>query len=170
MGVWMNIVRGSSARGRFLYFQDGACLVGRDPECQVQLGNRFVSRRHCLLSIRQQEATVRDLGSTNGTLVNGQRAEDEVHLLPGDTLQLGAVVLQLVAEANVPAEVVCIAHGQHTQHIALEAPAGADELAAAVYDPADANTNGPGDTACFKSATKQARALVPQSFRGNAAD
>jgi predicted component of type VI protein secretion system len=170
MGIWMNVVRGSSARGRFLYFRDGDYLVGRDPECQVQLGNRFVSRRHCLVSIRQDGAMVRDFDSTNGTLINGQCAEDEVQLQSGDTLQLGAVVLQLVPESDVPADVVGAVCGQHAQPVALEASDDADELAAAVYDPADANSNGPGDTACFKAAMQQRRALVPQSFGGNAAD
>jgi predicted component of type VI protein secretion system len=161
MSIWMTIIRGSSARGRFLHFHEGDYVVGRDPDCRVQLNNRFVSRRHCRLSIRQDGVMVRDLGSTNGTLVNGERVADEVHLQIGDSLQLGAVVLQLVAESNVPADVVHTVHGQHADGIALEADVGADAPAAAVYDPADANTNGPGDTSCFRAATKQSPARAP---------
>jgi pSer/pThr/pTyr-binding forkhead associated (FHA) protein len=62
-------------------------LVGRHPLCDVQLDSVRVSRRHCYLVECDGEILVRDLGSTNGTRVNGQRVESG-WLGPGDELEI----------------------------------------------------------------------------------
>src|SRR4051812_3751665 len=48
-------------------------LVGRDSRCDVRIASPRVSRFHCSLSRHRDEIIVRDLGSTNGTLINGRR-------------------------------------------------------------------------------------------------
>jgi pSer/pThr/pTyr-binding forkhead associated (FHA) protein len=60
-------------------------VVGRHQACDARLDSSRVSRRHCCLAIGVGEVLVRDLGSTNGTWVNGRRIEDGV-LRPGDVL------------------------------------------------------------------------------------
>jgi FHA domain/Protein of unknown function (DUF3662) len=69
----------------------GAPLVmGRSREADLQVRNRQVSGRHCALSVDPDEGpvTIEDLGSTNGTFVDGQRV-DRAPLLPGASLRLG---------------------------------------------------------------------------------
>ena len=53
---------------------EGLILLGRDPDCDVQLSGSFVSKMHCVLAHVDGCLLVRDLGSTNGTRVNGVRA------------------------------------------------------------------------------------------------
>lgn len=63
-------------------------LFGRHQECDVQLNSKKVSRRHCALAQVGDYFVVRDLGSTNGIWVNGQRVA-EGKLQPGDELLIG---------------------------------------------------------------------------------
>jgi pSer/pThr/pTyr-binding forkhead associated (FHA) protein len=63
-------------------------LLGRHQECDIQLGSRKVSRRHCCLAQVDDYLVVRDLGSTNGIRINGVRVL-EGSLRPGDELTIG---------------------------------------------------------------------------------
>jgi pSer/pThr/pTyr-binding forkhead associated (FHA) protein len=95
MDVQMLVVQGK-ARGQYLRFPRGEFMFGRGPECHVRPNSEWVSRQHCLLRVTDQGALIRDLGSTNGTVVNGARVVGERQLEPGDQLQLGPLVLELV--------------------------------------------------------------------------
>jgi predicted component of type VI protein secretion system len=63
-------------------------LLGRHQECDIQLGSRKVSRRHCCLAQVNDYLVVRDLGSTNGIRINGIRVV-EGSLRGGDELTIG---------------------------------------------------------------------------------
>ena len=65
-------------------------VVGRHPACDAWLESRRVSRRHCCLIRAEGEVFVRDLGSTNGTWINGHRV-DEGRLRPGDELAIAGL-------------------------------------------------------------------------------
>jgi pSer/pThr/pTyr-binding forkhead associated (FHA) protein len=65
-------------------------LVGRDENCDVRLEPKSVSKLHCVLVKTDGLILVRDLGSTNGTRVNGQRVR-RAALLPNDTLAIATV-------------------------------------------------------------------------------
>ena len=65
-------------------------IIGRHPGCDAWLGVRSVSRRHCCLVPSGSEVVVRDLGSTNGTWINGLRV-DEGRLRPGDELAIAGI-------------------------------------------------------------------------------
>jgi pSer/pThr/pTyr-binding forkhead associated (FHA) protein len=64
-------------------------VLGRSRDCEVRLGDANVSRKHA--EIRHEDDTwwIVDLGSTNGTLVNGRRAKRE-RLTAGDRITLGS--------------------------------------------------------------------------------
>jgi pSer/pThr/pTyr-binding forkhead associated (FHA) protein len=63
-------------------------LLGRHPECDIQLNSRKVSRRHCCVAQLNDFLVVRDLGSTNGIRINGERVL-EGRLKGGDELTIG---------------------------------------------------------------------------------
>ena len=63
-------------------------LLGRHPECDIQLNSRKVSRRHCCIAQVSNYLVVRDLGSTNGIRINGVRVL-EGRLKPSDELTVG---------------------------------------------------------------------------------
>ncbi len=104
MTVKMKVVQGRP-NGSFLEFPEGEFVVGRGPECHVRPNSELISRQHCLLRVRGAVIVVRDLGSTNGTLVNGKRLRDECELTDGDTIQLGPLVLQVVFEEELGPDV-----------------------------------------------------------------
>jgi pSer/pThr/pTyr-binding forkhead associated (FHA) protein len=76
-------------------------LVGRDSHCDARLDSLRISRRHCCLAKHRDEITVRDLGSVNGTWINGRRSESGP-LRAGDELAIGHLRYRL---ETVPAEV-----------------------------------------------------------------
>jgi hypothetical protein len=63
--------------------------LGRDPACEVVLSDPTVSRRHAQLHFRDGRWILQDLGSRNGTIVNGVRV-GRCELRPGDELRVGA--------------------------------------------------------------------------------
>jgi pSer/pThr/pTyr-binding forkhead associated (FHA) protein len=63
-------------------------VIGRNPEADVRVNDRWISRVHCEISEISGTLLVRDLDSRNGTAVNGQYIK-EAHLLPGDRLTVG---------------------------------------------------------------------------------
>ncbi len=80
-----------------------AMVVGRDPACDLVLEDRLLSRRHARLSIEQAHVEVVDLGSANGTYVNGKRIAKGV-LWPGDELRLGTDTYRLQGPVDGDAE------------------------------------------------------------------
>jgi hypothetical protein len=68
-------------------------VVGRDPAANLVLGDPSISRRHVELRRERDGWSIADLGSTNGTYVNGWRV-DRARLAPGDVLALGDVRLR----------------------------------------------------------------------------
>src|SRR5271155_4573306 len=62
-------------------------VVGRKEECDLRLDHKSVSKLHCVLVKTDGVLLLRDLGSTNGTRVNGQRVR-RAALLPNDTLSI----------------------------------------------------------------------------------
>jgi len=86
------VVRGPNAGARFVLERDPT-TIGRHPDSDIFLDDVTVSRRHAELS----GPTVRDLGSLNGSYVNGERVDERV-LATGDELQIGRFKLLYVGE------------------------------------------------------------------------
>jgi DNA segregation ATPase FtsK/SpoIIIE, S-DNA-T family len=68
--------------------------IGRGEDATVSIDDESISRSHCQLRLGPDESlVVKDLGSTNGTFVNGDRIKQTHSLVPGDALQVGAITL-----------------------------------------------------------------------------
>lgn len=65
-------------------------LIGRGADCNLRLRSSDISRHHCLIRVGKEEVTLNDLGSANGTLVNGQRIRCPTILKSGDELHVGS--------------------------------------------------------------------------------
>lgn len=81
-------------------------IAGRSRNCDVSVKDPSVSRRHAHLTPRGGKILVQDLGSSNGTFVNGERVEGTAELAGGDVLALGDAELQVRVEA--PSELATI--------------------------------------------------------------
>jgi pSer/pThr/pTyr-binding forkhead associated (FHA) protein len=69
-------------------------IVGRHARCDARLESSRVSRRHCVLTEASGDVVIRDLGSTNGTWVNGRRVQRE-RLKPGDEVSIAHICFRL---------------------------------------------------------------------------
>ncbi|MET7479895.1 FHA domain-containing protein [Streptomyces sp. NPDC005648] len=76
-------------RGRVFVLDDRPMLVGRDSDCQIQVADPGVSRRHAVVWRASGRTTVEDLSSTNGTMLNGRPVFGQQVLHSGDVLDFG---------------------------------------------------------------------------------
>jgi pSer/pThr/pTyr-binding forkhead associated (FHA) protein len=90
MELRLKVLEGKHA-GREIRISGAKFLIGRSEECQLRPSSDSISRRHCELQIEDGRATVRDLGSRNGTLVNEERVDGAHVLKTGDLLTIGAL-------------------------------------------------------------------------------
>lgn len=117
MSFQLRISEGKEA-GKEFAFDQPAVVIGRTPECDVCVYEAGVSRRHARIFLEADGYYLEDLGSSNGTRVNGNVVK-KTRLAHGDSLALGAVVLSFLAD-EVGAEAVA---SQHTRIVAVDAEA-----------------------------------------------
>ena len=95
MRVTLHVVAGPQIGRDFTFDQHDTFMIGRSEDAQFCLPqDRYFSRHHCILEIAPPQAFLRDLGSTNGTYVNGMRVET-AHLKSGDRIQGGETILEV---------------------------------------------------------------------------
>jgi hypothetical protein len=70
-------------------------VVGRAPGADIVIGEEYVSGRHARFSPHEEQLIIEDLGSTNGTQVNGHAIDEACNLADGDKVQIGDVILQV---------------------------------------------------------------------------
>jgi hypothetical protein len=92
------VVRGPNAGSRFLLDRDET-TIGRHPDSDIFLDDVTVSRRHARLGREGNTIEIRDLGSLNGSYVNGERVEHRT-LVTGDELQIGRFKLLFVGDSS----------------------------------------------------------------------
>lgn len=73
----------------------GPVIVGRSPGADIVIGAGYVSGRHARFSLMGQNLFIEDLGSTNGTAVNGQRISTPVALKNNDVVNVGDVAMRV---------------------------------------------------------------------------
>jgi len=74
----------------------GKLIIGREEDCHLRPPSEFISRHHCVLLLDEYTLRIRDLGSKNGTYVNGRRiGKGESILSPDDFVSVGDFVLQV---------------------------------------------------------------------------
>jgi hypothetical protein len=84
--------------GRSFVFETPS-LVGRDKACSIALAeDSFVSQRHAEIYLDRRHLVVADLGSRNGTFVNGDLLEAPMRVTKGDVIQLGKTAMKVVAK------------------------------------------------------------------------
>lgn len=87
----LRILEGPRA-GEVLTLQNGESIAGREPDCDLYLPSRRVSRKHCSFTLENGRCIARDLGSANGMLINGHTME-ACELVPGTHVQMGDALM-----------------------------------------------------------------------------
>ncbi|MCD4657846.1 MAG: FHA domain-containing protein [Planctomycetes bacterium] len=80
--------------------KNGEYIIGRDEDCDIVMNFKGVSSQHCRLFIRDKQIALIDLGSSNGTLVNGAKIKRKI-LHPKDVIQIGAEKFNVILPAGI---------------------------------------------------------------------
>ncbi|OYW24569.1 MAG: hypothetical protein B7Z55_01805 [Planctomycetales bacterium 12-60-4] len=153
-------VLGGKFQGKAIPLNTRRFLVGREQDCHLRPNSDSVSRHHCVFVIDDYTVRLRDLGSTNGTRVNGELIRHETVLKDGDQIHIGKLHLELnvregaavesipavanapeVAKGATPASEFEVPVSQSTSETMFEIPAMPQIPAAA-----DTTTNFAADT------------------------
>lgn len=78
----------------------GETLLGRSPYCSIVLADAKVSREHAAIRVTATSLVIQDLGSRNGTRVNGERLHGERALEPGDRIEIGNQHMRIEANSR----------------------------------------------------------------------
>lgn len=70
-------------------------VIGRSPDADIQISDPYSSEFHARVGIQDGQVVVHDLGSTNGTYVNGRRVTSPTSVSRGDTVQIGKTILEV---------------------------------------------------------------------------
>jgi DNA-binding winged helix-turn-helix (wHTH) protein len=71
----------------------GEHVIGRDPDVEIRLDGSTVSRRHAKLIVTEEGVVLEDFGSKNGTRRGSERVTSPVHLVDGDTIHIGSLLI-----------------------------------------------------------------------------
>jgi len=93
--AYLEIIKGEMV-GKFFYI-NGEALIGRSDECDIEVNDLEVSRRHFRLFVENNRWFVQDLESTNGTYVNKLRI-DKYMINPGDKIKVGQTIFRFNVE------------------------------------------------------------------------
>ncbi|MGI9455015.1 MAG: FHA domain-containing protein [Aeoliella sp.] len=88
------VVMAGANRGTEIPLKKERFVIGRSSECTLRVGSESISRRHCALIRSSEGILVRDLGSRNGTFVNGKQIAADTILCDGDAISVGALELR----------------------------------------------------------------------------
>lgn len=103
---WSNSLAGPQAPPLFLSFEaengersyrftNAEVLIGRDPACELRLDDKTISAQHAELSYHHGQWWVKDLGSRNGTFLNGDPASEALVITAGDQLRCGQLTFEI---------------------------------------------------------------------------
>lgn len=98
------VVQGGKHRGKEIMLPKGKFLIGRERDCHLRPASEGISRHHCVFTLDSYAVRLRDLGSTNGTLVNGSRLRGETVLAADSVVKIGPLEFKLVIKAAAESE------------------------------------------------------------------
>jgi len=101
MAQFQLVMRSGPTPGMTFPLEGDQLTIGRDSSNGVAINDAEISRRHSRLSFQGGKYVLEDLGSTNGTFVNGQRLGGPVVLKPGDVVSLGEQIVLMYDAMNM---------------------------------------------------------------------
>ncbi|HEX2697866.1 MAG TPA: FHA domain-containing protein [Anaerolineales bacterium] len=118
------VMRSGPTPGATFSLEGDQLVIGRDSSSGVAINDAEVSRKHARLTFQGGKYVIEDLGSTNGTFVNGQRLASPTVLKSGDVVSLGEQIVLMYEALSADAGATLMSR-KTPQHAAAPAPAPA---------------------------------------------
>ena len=137
MAKFQLVLRSDPAPGMTYPLEGDQITIGRDSTNGVAINHSEVSRRHSKLSFQGGKYVIEDMGSTNGTFVNGQRLGGQTVLKPGDVVSLGEQIVLMYDAISMDAGATVAASRKavHPSPVVPAAPPSAPPAAPAYSPP-----------------------------------
>ena len=101
MAQFQFVMRSGPTPGVTFPLEGDQLVIGRDASNSVEINDAEISRKHSRLSFQGGKYVLEDLGSTNGTFINGQRLSGPAVLKPGDVISLGEHIVLMYDVINI---------------------------------------------------------------------
>lgn len=98
------VVLAGAKQGTEIPLKKDKFVIGRASDCTLRAGSEAISRHHCAIVRREGGMTVRDLGSRNGTYLNGEKIDAETALKNGDVVRVGTLEFRIDAAQDIKRE------------------------------------------------------------------
>jgi pSer/pThr/pTyr-binding forkhead associated (FHA) protein len=122
-GYALRFISGKYQGGEFPLKVDREIIIGRSSDLDMVLVEDMVSRKHAKISTSNGQVIIQDLGSTNGTFVNGEKIK-RVRLREGDRILIGTSIIKLVTVEQTNAEVPLPGAGPEQRHFGQQPTTG----------------------------------------------
>lgn len=137
MDVILKVTKGSKV-GAKIAVKKEEFLIGRSPECHLCAASTSISRKHCAITRNGTSVKIKDLGSRNGTLVNGNKIEGEVELNSGDEISIGSLGFMVTMTSGLANEkkpdVKSVAEAVERVAAKSSGPVGVDDISGWLID------------------------------------
>ena len=107
------VMRSGPTPGAIYPLEGDQLIIGRDAASSVAISDAEVSRKHARLNFQGGKYVIEDLGSTNGTFVNGQRLSGATVLKSGDVVSLGEQIVLMYEGLSSDAGSTMMSRGSH---------------------------------------------------------
>jgi pSer/pThr/pTyr-binding forkhead associated (FHA) protein len=132
MDVTLKVLEGAKP-GAKVAIKKNEFLIGRSQECHLCAASSAISRKHCAIYRNDNRVSVKDLGSRNGTLVNGVKIDGETELVSGDEISVGPLKFMVTMSTGIAngkrAEVKTVAEAVDRAAEPAPGDASVDEIA-----------------------------------------
>jgi len=142
MSQFQFVMRSGPTPGVTFPLEGEQLIIGRDSSNSVTINDAEISRKHSRLSFQGGKYVLEDLGSTNGTFVNGQRLVGPVVLKPGDVVSLGEQIV-LMYDAIITDPGATIASPRQSVRVAPPLQSDTPPVPVPPYSPAPVSSIAP---------------------------
>src|SRR5512136_1921007 len=119
------VMRSGPTPGATYSLEGDQLVIGRDSSSNIAINDAEVSRKHARLNFQGGKYVIEDLGSTNGTFVNGQRLASAVVLKSGDVVSLGEQIVLMYEALSSDPGATMISHKAPARTAVAAQPAAA---------------------------------------------